>query len=91
MAPTTPPMGEPKRETKNVVLEHAVDRVSAIVIELQDFATRVKEGASPAPENKAEVAPVPSLETTLDKVPDRLNDIRDRIRGALESLTNSLL
>jgi len=81
---------ETARETKHASIEHAAARLSHAVSDVEDFATVVREGPGLPPKSEIDKEPVPSLQATLDNTPGKLENMRERLLKALESLNASL-
>ena len=81
---------KPERQRKNIVIESSIARLANSVINLEDFISEVRQGNIPPQQEADKVAEAPSLMSTLNSAPEKINNITDRIHSAIDELRDAL-
>ena len=83
--------GAPNKESKHRVIDQGINKILESVMRLEDFTKRIQEGEVPKTESDVAYCESHSLVEFLDKTPEKLNVIYDRIEKAIAELKETLL
>jgi len=81
---------KPERQTKNMAIESAINRLDRAVDDLEDFVRRVQEGDTPPSKELDKLSGPISLMSTLNTATEKLDIITDRVLKAIAELKSAL-